>query len=154
MVILQWQQQQWRHRLDTLALSFWNHATTIIGKPPTSSTTATQPTEPPSGAQDRTTLRRGRPPDPTKQQAFWFDSDLAFGYLQSDKFPPASDDGQLPKQRGRPPDDEQSHRQRSRTPDDEQLPKHRGRPPGDEQSHELRGWISKILGRTTLRCYY
>ena len=46
--------------------------------------------------------------------------DLAFGYLQSDKF-----------QSARPPDDKQS-------------PKPSGRPPDDERSHELRGRISKI----------
>ena len=48
---------QWWHRMGMLALSFWNHTTTAIGKPPTSSTTVTKPTEPPPGAQNRATLR-------------------------------------------------------------------------------------------------
>ena len=83
----------------------------------------------------RATLQQGRPLalDPTKQPAFWFDSDLAFGYLQSDKFMSARppDDGQLPRQRGRPPDDEHS-------------PKHRGRPSDDERSPEQRGRTPRI----------
>ena len=55
-----------------------------------------------------------------KQPAFWYCIDLAFGYLQSDKF-----------QSARPPDDKQS-------------PKPSGRPPDDERPHELRGCNSKI----------
>ena len=51
---------QWRLRTDTLALSFWNRATTAINNQPTSSntatkstssTTATSPTESPRDAQ-------------------------------------------------------------------------------------------------------
>ena len=127
-------------------------STSAGSAPPTSSATmATTPGESTPGAQDRATLRQGWPLDLTKQQAFWFDSDLTFGYLQSDKFPPAwpPDDGQLPKQRGRPPDDEQSHRQSLnvalRPPDDEQLPRHRGRPPGDRQSPVPHDRIPRIL---------
>ena len=89
---------------------------------PTSSTTATTPTEPPRDAQSGATLRRGRPPDTAKQPAFWYCTDLAFGYLRSDKF-----------QSARPPDDKQS-------------PKPSGRPPDGERPHELRGWISKTTG--------
>ena len=76
---------QWRIGTDTVALGFWNCATTAIGNQPTSSTTATTPAEPPHGAQNGATLRQGRPPDTAKQQAFWSNNDLAFGYLQLDK---------------------------------------------------------------------
>ena len=119
---------QWRIRTDTPALGFWNRASTAISNQPpssttattpTSSTTATTPTEPPQDAQSGATLRRGRPPDAAKQQAFWFSINLAFGYVQTDKF-----------QSARPPDDKQSPKPSSRRPD-------------DERSHELHGRISK-----------
>ena len=123
--------EQWQAKTDMLALGFWNHATTSISNQPTgpnpaakptSSTTTTTPAEPLRAAQSGATLRRGRPPDPAKQPAFWYSSDLAFGYLQSDRF-----------QSARPPDDQQS-------------PKPSGRPPDDERSHKLHGWISKTTG--------
>ena len=120
--------EQWRAKTDTLALGFWNRVTTAISNHPTSlstankptnSTTATTPTEQPRHAQSGATLRRGRPLDTAKQQAIWHSIDLAFGYLQFDKFLSA-----------RPPDDKQS-------------PKPSSRPPDDERSHELHGRISK-----------
>ena len=80
------------------------------------------PTEPPRDARSGGALRRGWPPDTAKQPAFWYCTDLAFGYLRSDKF-----------QSARPPDDKQS-------------PKPSGRPPDGERPHELRGWISKTTG--------
>ena len=65
------------------------------------------PTEPPRDARSGGALRRGWPPDTAKQPAFWYCTDLAFGYLRSDKFQSARppDDKQSPKPSGRPPDD-------------------------------------------------
>ena len=121
--------EQWHAKPGTLALGFWNNATTAFSDQPmspdmattrTSSTTATMLTEPPRDAKSGATLRRGRPPDMAKQPAFRCCIDLTFSYLWSDK-----------SQLARPPDDKQSPKPSSRSPD-------------DKRSHELRGRISKI----------